>query len=98
MSCDIPISTCGSLEASDSRSPSRSDLPLEFLVHLCAHALDAINHGLPLRELIAHELDRSLEYQTLGSALALEPRNQLRQPVEAFANRLPSLLLCLLGM
>jgi hypothetical protein len=70
------------------------DLLLHLLVHRATGGLDALDDGSPLLELFPHVLDGALKYQALGATLSLEPWYQLRQPVEALADGLASLLLC----
>lgn len=73
------------------------NLRLELGIDGAACLLDALNHGLALVQLLTHVLDRLLQHEALGSALAFESGHQLGQSVEAFANGLSALLLCVRG-
>lgn len=73
------------------------NLRLEFGVHGATRLLDALNHGLALVQLLAHILDRLLEHEAFGTALALEAGHELGESIEALADRLSALLLCMHG-
>lgn len=68
--------------------------PLILLVDLASRTLNALDQFLTLPELLLHKLHSLFQDETLGAALTLEARDQLRQAVEALADGLASLLLC----
>ena len=71
--------------------------PLQLVVDVAAGPLNLVHQGAALLELLAHELDGALEHEALGAALALEPRDDLGEAVEALAYGLAALLLCRQG-
>ena len=70
------------------------DLLPVLLGDLLALALEARDQLPPLCQLLPDVVDGLLEDEALGAALALEPRDDLAEAVEAGPDRLASLLLC----
>ena len=73
------------------KKPTKNLLPV-LLGHLVALALEARDQLAALRQLLPDVVDGLLEDEALGAALALEPRHDLAEAVEAGPDRLAPLL------